>query len=77
MYTRKQLWRRCNTKIFNLNVDKNYFIDKKIKKKVRFSDTVYLTLIPTRKELDFLKNMYIVKLDKNIDFNNQPKFLKN
>ena len=77
MYTRKQLWRRCNTKIFNLNVDNNYFIKKNIKKKVRFSDTVYLTLIPTRKELDFLKNMYIVKLDKNIDFNNQPKFLKN
>ena len=77
MYTRKQLWRRCNTKIFNLNVDNNYFIKKNIKKKVRFSDTVYLTLIPTRKELDFLKNMYIVKLDKNIDFNKQPKFLKN
>lgn len=77
MYTRKQLWRRCNTKIFNLNVDKNYFIDKKIKKKVRFSDTVNLSLIPTRKELDFLKNMYIVKLDKKIDFKNQHKFLKN
>ncbi len=77
MYTRKQLWRRCNTKIFNLNVDNNYFIKKNIKKKVRFSDTVYLSLIPTRKELDFLKNMYIIKLDKNIDFKNQPKFLKN
>ena len=65
MYTRKQLWRRCTRKISDLNVDLSLIKSnpKKIEKKVTFDNTVYLTLIPTRDELDHIKNMYYVSLN--------------
>ena len=65
MYTRKQLWRRCTRKISDLNIDLSLIksIPKKIEKKVTFDNTVYLTLIPTRDELDHIKNMYYVSLN--------------
>lgn len=65
MYTRKQLWRRCTRKISDLNIDLSLIksIPKKIEKKVTFDNTVYLTLIPTRDELDHIKNMYYVCLN--------------
>jgi len=89
LYTRKQIWRKY---IFDnsyfLNDDENNPIKsnniQKKEKKVRFKNEVYLTLIPTRKELEKLK--YIVVINniennnenkkKNLKFNSVPRFYK-
>lgn len=63
IFTRKQKWRRCNNILYNNNIK---FIENniksielkpimKVKKKVRFNNIVYLTLIPTRCELNELQ----------------------
>tara|TARA_B100001989_G_scaffold231157_1_gene189650 strand:+ start:1806 stop:2063 length:258 start_codon:yes stop_codon:yes gene_type:complete len=50
MYTRKQLWRRVQRKtqdIKNINIE-----PKKKEKKVNFYNIVYVTLIPSIKEIN-------------------------
>ena len=76
VYTRKQAWRRCK---YDNNIFKNEFteviegiptlIENKRnnlnipRKKTRFHNTVYVTLIPTRQELDSLYRYYNSYLD--------------
>tara|TARA_Y200000002_G_C22310855_1_gene508444 strand:- start:354 stop:569 length:216 start_codon:yes stop_codon:yes gene_type:complete len=65
--TRKQKWRRCNNMIFNRNQisPKNEIKPiVEVKKKVTFNNTVYLTLIPTRHELNELQK-YLEKSNMN------------
>lgn len=77
MLTRKQLWKKCKIINYNKNFiennnDNDNFNDKiikfipnnKLKKKVRFSNTVYLKLIPTKDEIN--KLLYNFELKKNI-----------
>ncbi len=66
MLTRKQLWRKCKIINYTKNDTENNKIIKiipndKLKKKVRFSNIVYLTLIPTKDEINKLKNNYDFK----------------
>ena len=63
MLTRKQEWRRCNyQKQQDLKIEgipkilnKNNIAPKK---RLRFKNIVYVTLIPTRQELDYLYRFY-------------------
>ena len=78
-FTRKQAWRRCkcSLKYFksdeenyiptNNNLIKNESKEKKSNnnKILRFNNHVYVTLIPTRKELDALRFYY----DSHLNFN--------
>lgn len=66
MLTRKQLWRKCKIINYTKNDNENNKIIKiipndKLKKKVRFSNIVYLTLIPTKDEINKLKYNYDFK----------------
>ena len=59
MLTRKQLWRKCKIINYAKNDTENNKIIKiipndKLKKKVRFNNIVYLTLIPTKDEINKL-----------------------
>lgn len=77
MLTRKQLWKKCKIINYKKNCNENNnnndnFNDKiikfipnnKLKKKVRFSNIVYLTLIPTKDEIN--KLLYNFELKQNI-----------
>lgn len=43
LLSNKQKWRRCNSKLIDLS---------KYEKRVRFNDTVYQILIPTKEEIN-------------------------
>ena len=67
-FSRKQLYRKycCQKNNTNNNIKNENIpvINKKKEKKVRFKNEVYLTLIPTRHELDCIKNNRIIYIKK-------------
>lgn len=75
MLSRKQLWRKCKIINYKENTDNEFKfvkyvpIKNKIKKKVRFSNIVYLTLIPTKDELNKLLSLY--ELEHNHKISNK------
>lgn len=74
--TRKQVWRKCKCKFNYFKSDENDYIpvNNKSKEKVknnnkilRFNNEVYVTLIPTRKELEILRFYY----DSHLNFDDK------
>ena len=67
-FTRKQLYRKycyCkNDTYIKTENEKIPLKNNKKEKKVRFKNEVYLTLIPTRKELDEIKKNTVIYFKK-------------
>ena len=68
IFTRKQIWRKCFISLKKKNNETWYESTilslkkpEKNTKKVRFDNTAYLRLIPTREEMNKISNCYDYK----------------